>query len=321
MPISSYEDPCPHIGAAYASVFGDIDEQAAALQGWNQRYLQISAGQFRGSMRRLDFGSVGLFIEDLQQAVHQTGQVRADVIALGVPLILEGESLFCGQACDGQAIHVFSGNTGFEFRSPRRHVMLGLEIDRELFGAQVLDVLPVSAARFAQQAQLQMACPSMMQALRRFLLDVFAMTDDLAGAQRVQLQEEILARLASSLASTLPIAPSVHPGQSHAQLARRALDLVSTRLNEPPTVADLCSALNVSRRTLQNCFHATWGMGPLAWLNVLRLNAVRSRLKTAESVTEAATQLGFWHFGHFAHSYYGLFGELPSQTLRRNRSI
>ena len=61
-------------------------------------------------------------------------------------------------------------------------------------------------------------------------------------------------------------------------------------------------------------------MGPLAWLNVLRLNAVRRSLKTADSVTEAATQFGFWHFGHFSSGYQLLFGELPSSTLARYRA-
>jgi AraC family ethanolamine operon transcriptional activator len=60
-------------------------------------------------------------------------------------------------------------------------------------------------------------------------------------------------------------------------------------------------------------------MGPLAWVNTLRLNAVRSRLKTAKSVTEAATEFGFWHFGHFSTAYHTLFGEPPSSTLGRHR--
>jgi AraC family ethanolamine operon transcriptional activator len=102
-------------------------------------------------------------------------------------------------------------------------------------------------------------------------------------------------------------------------LEARALDLIMTRLDQPPSVAELCNLLGVSRRTLQNCIQATWGMGPLAWVNTLRLNAVRSRLKTAKSVTEAATEFGFWHFGHFSTAYHTLFGEPPSSTLGRHR--
>ena len=51
--------------------------------------------------------------------------------------------------------------------------------------------------------------------------------------------------------------------------------------------------------------------------DVGHLGAVRHALKTAPSVTDAATDFGFWHFGHFAKDYQAMFGELPSQTHRR----
>jgi AraC family transcriptional regulator, ethanolamine operon transcriptional activator len=304
------------------SVFCDIDEQAAALQGWNQRYLQLSAGVFRGAVQRLQLDGVGLFIEDLQQAVHQTGQVRPEVVALGVPVILQGDSQFCGQPGDEAALHVFSGGNGFEFRSPLRHVMLGIEVDTALFESHVLGAQQGEACDFASSARLHTAPPAAISGLRRFLLDLFAAADQHPTAkQHAQVRDELLGHLAATVAPAEPNPRPLRPQRCAAQaaLAQRALQLAAQRLDNPPTVAELCSELGVSRRTLQNCFHATWGMGPLAWLNVLRLNVVRARLKTAESVTEAATQLGFWHFGHFAHSYHALFGELPSQTLRRHR--
>ncbi len=43
-------------------------------------------------------------------------------------------------------------------------------------------------------------------------------------------------------------------------------------------VLDLCQQLYVSRRTLQNAFHAILGIGPNAWLKRIRLNAVRREL-------------------------------------------
>ena len=136
-------------------VFVDIDEQAAALTGWNQRYQQLSAGVFRGGVQRLQLPGVGLFVEDLHQAVHQTGQVRPQVVALGVPALLHGDSLFCGQPGDAASVYVFSGRDGFEFRSPKRHVMLGIEIDAPLFESQVLDDRAVSApGAFAARAGL-----------------------------------------------------------------------------------------------------------------------------------------------------------------------
>ncbi len=300
--------------------FTDIDEQAAALQGWNQRYLQLSAGKFRGEVRRLDLPGIGLFWEDLQQSVHQTGYVRQGVVALGVPVTLQGDYQFCGAPGNASALHVFSGNDGFEFRSPQRHVMLGIEVQTALFESQVGD-----ARVFAARARLHHTCAQATMALRSFLLELLDAAAEHSPqlqthSQQTQARDELMCRLSAVITPAAgPSAPVHRSSAAHTTLAARAQALAAARLDDPPTVAELCNLLGVSRRTLQNCFHATWGMGPLAWLNVLRLNAVRARLKTAESVTEAATQLGFWHFGHFAHSYQELFGELPSHTWQHHR--
>jgi AraC family ethanolamine operon transcriptional activator len=129
------------------------------------------------------------------------------------------------------------------------------------------------------------------------------------------LLEKLLPVLDAPLRASAQCASNVQPHPP--TLERRARDLVMERLEQPLSVAEMCSVLEVSRRTLQNCIQGTWGMGPLAWVNTLRLNAVRTRLKTAASVTEAATEYGFWHFGHFSAGYHALFGEPPSVMLRR----
>ena len=334
---STVHDAAGRHGLLRAAHFADIDEQAAELTGWNQRYLQLSAGLFSGSVHRLQLEGVGLFLEDLQQAVHQTGWVAPQVVALGVPVLLRGDSRFCGQPGDESAMHVFSGADGFEFRSPQRHVMLGIEIDAGLFEAHGLTDgepgEPSAAQRFAARARLHVGDAAAIAALRGFVLDLFQRAQSdcapwLNEAQRQQVRDELLDLVAAATAHPASARCATHGDAAprlplrcptHLRLAERARDLVVTRLDDPPTVAELCNLLGVSRRTLQSCFHATWGMGPLAWLNTLRLNAVRQRLKTAHSVTEAATQLGFWHFGHFANDYRELFGELPSQTLARHR--
>jgi len=52
------------------------------------------------------------------------------------------------------------------------------------------------------------------------------------------------------------------------------------------------------------------------------MDGVRSGLQNldnATSVTNEAARWGFLHFGRFAQEYRALFGELPSETLRRSR--
>ncbi len=102
---------------------------------------------------------------------------------------------------------------------------------------------------------------------------------------------------------------------------RAACEFVDSVRNEPLTVLDLCRVLNVSRRTLQYCFAEIHGISPLIYLRRVRLNRARRDLIQARddriSVASVAMHWGFWHLGRFSQDYRQLFGELPSETLRR----
>ena len=62
-------------------------------------------------------------------------------------------------------------------------------------------------------------------------------------------------------------------------------------------------------------------MGPIRYLTLRRMHLVRRSLQHADSseatVTRIVTDHGFWELGRFSVAYRALFGESPSQTLRR----
>jgi AraC-like DNA-binding protein len=92
-------------------------------------------------------------------------------------------------------------------------------------------------------------------------------------------------------------------------------------LGHSVTVDQIAAAVSVSRRTLFHAFRKWVGVGPLAYLRLVRLHSVRHRLLAASpdetSVTEVASDLGFGHMGRLSAAYRAHFGEYPSDTLRR----
>jgi AraC-like DNA-binding protein len=107
----------------------------------------------------------------------------------------------------------------------------------------------------------------------------------------------------------------------HAQVMRRLEEVVRANPEDPLHVDDLCRAAGVSYRTLFGCCQEHLGMSPKRYLLLRRMHLARQALRAAQSdsttVTEIATNYGFWELGRFSVVYRSLFGEPPSTTLHR----
>ena len=139
-------------------------------------------------------------------------------------------------------------------------------------------------------------------------------------AARQKLVPEIRMVLAVPQAIEAPLGRHV---VSRSQIIHMSMDFVEQHGGEFLSVEQLASAAGVSERTLRDAFQQYFGVAPVRYLNRRTLHLVRKALKTANpaatTVTEIATQFGVWELGRFARDYCALFGELPSETLRKQR--
>jgi AraC-like DNA-binding protein len=95
--------------------------------------------------------------------------------------------------------------------------------------------------------------------------------------------------------------------------------LIST--TRPIHISELCEIFGVTRRTLHRVFEEVVGIPPIAFLRHRRLCYVHAALKRdgpGTTVQQIAHNYGFLHLGRFTAQYRAVFGELPSQTLRRD---
>jgi AraC-like DNA-binding protein len=107
----------------------------------------------------------------------------------------------------------------------------------------------------------------------------------------------------------------------HAAVARRLEELLEANSDRTLYLTELCSAAGVSERTLRACCQEHLGMNPTRYLWLRRMHLARRGLRIADpaatTVTEIATNYGFWELGRFSVAYRSLFGESPSASLRR----
>ena len=74
--------------------------------------------------------------------------------------------------------------------------------------------------------------------------------------------------------------------------------------------------------SLQYAFRDAMDMTPKEFIMQRRLHATRRALLTSDvsltRVSDVATEHGFYELGRFAGRYFNLFGERPSETLKRD---
>ena len=102
---------------------------------------------------------------------------------------------------------------------------------------------------------------------------------------------------------------------------QKAEEFLASSLSTPVSLIDVARAADLSIRTLTRGFHDHHGIGPIAFLRILRLDAARQELMTTQTpdvrVIDIAALYEMYHTGRFAADYRQRFGESPSMTLRR----
>jgi AraC-like DNA-binding protein len=107
----------------------------------------------------------------------------------------------------------------------------------------------------------------------------------------------------------------------HDAVITRFEDFLAAHPDRPLHLTEICAAIGVAERTLRAACEEHLGMGPIRFLTLRRMYLVRSALLGSDaiktSVTRVVTDHGFWELGRFSVAYRALFGESPSETLRR----
>lgn len=102
---------------------------------------------------------------------------------------------------------------------------------------------------------------------------------------------------------------------------KKAEEYIRANIAQPISIDDLVTVTGVSPRSLHEGFRKFRGQSPLNFLRSLRLENARKELLNAdgESVTAIATKWGFTQLGRFSVTYKEVYGESPSETIRRTR--
>ena len=307
-------------------VTDDEDCLARSITGWAQEYQRLKAGPFHGSLAEVCFGDAQLFVEQTSHALRQICTVPDGYVWFGLPMSETRCVRINGVAVQEGRIAVHRGGIDFELITPDQLRFWGIVVReqtlkdyaRQFEREDWIETLlgrPVLCVDEEHKQEVQRLCSGML----RHQLENEGAT--LPRAMRESLADETLSALFSLIESRDTVTADRCGGRQRYRSVELVDAYVRASSDRLVTVSELCTALNISRRALQTSFQEVLGISPHAYIRAVSLNGVRRHLRSAESpygsVQDAAAAFGFWHMSQFALDYREMFGERPSETLRR----
>jgi AraC-like DNA-binding protein len=168
------------------------------------------------------------------------------------------------------------------------------------------------------------ACAQMQRllALHEATVDLAAKAPDVLARPEVArgLEQELIHAMVTCL--TEGVAIEMNPNaQRHSAVIARLEEVFAANADRALYLLDICAGTGVSERTLRTCCQENLGMGPVHYLWLRRMHLAHNALMRADpataSVTQIATNFGFWELGRFARNHRTMFGESPRASLHR----
>jgi len=306
-------------------IFTDPDEYFAGIRNLQIDGLVLQQGKFRAASMRIDLHRLFMcrFDENLPRIMKVTPSGRRAGIVFpidpGQPAMLVNGT----EIPHGQIARVgLSWEWYLRSSAPCKWGTMSLTPEdlaaaaetitgRELAPPTFFDTVTPSAPALSRLRELHQAAGH----LAKIAPDIVE-KPEVARAMEQALVEAVVLCLAHSRSDDV--------GNTHRQRARvmrRLEEVLRATSGETLYMAELCARVGASYWMLRDCCLHYLGMSPKRYLWLRRMHLARRALWRANTerttVTEIASDYGFWELGRFSVAYRLLFGESPSTALRR----
>jgi AraC-like DNA-binding protein len=304
--------------------FTDPFECQAAIQGGQVELLPTTNAAFRAEITQIGMKKLWMQCFDLAQPLISTATANIDRKVVGfvmgeVPSRLQ----HCGLEVEPHHMLVY-GNDVVHQRSESGVQYATMSVPANDFPTLARTIV---GREFLEQSNLSVLRPDPSLMSRVMKLHKAAgllahTTPDILLLPEVlrSLETELVHILLRCLAHGAGVEPNTSD-RRQSSIMRRFEEFLEANSDRPVYLTEICATVGVAERTLRAACEQHLGMGPIRFLTLRRMHLARAALFRSEAATTTVTRVasdhGFWELGRFSVSYRTLFGESPSETLRR----
>lgn len=317
------------------TIFRDFDEFADAINGIAGRFVPTARSDRDWWVQVVPVGQVAMQQVQVGGASTFAGDGMDNALTIGIPVQESHRIRIDGQPLDENSFILVKEGQPFTFAAKQSTLWTGITVpvnhpslSRELLSSLNARTSDTPSATHTR-GHLEHVARARTLVSRLCTEDGSVAFLDPAAARAAE--EEIMLITSHVLEASSRAAPRRigRPQFSRDRVIAQALAFIEEHKGEPLLIQDLCTATQVSERTLRTIFQEHFGVGPMRLLKVRQLREIRCALLSPEAsdhtVTKIAARFGVWDYSLFARNYKALYGETPLETLRngtaaRNRA-
>jgi AraC-like DNA-binding protein len=217
--------------------------------------------------------------------------------------------------------------------------VLSISIDRDSIDSalsKLIDRVSKQPVKFSPSIDLTTEFGLSLKNFAQFLWQAAAKQDtaaqtasthlqvDFAPLVLQKLEQAFLACLVEGLTSNYSEEILYQTDGAFARHVHKARIFIESHLDEKIELGDIANATGVCSRLLQKAFSCHCSCSPMRFVTLARLHRVRQELTQASTntkIVDVMMQYQFTQGGKFAKEYHQLFGEKPSETLKRSSQL
>ena len=287
--------------------FFDSEFLKSVVSDSDTRHRQVSAGKFEGKLKRVVLPDIVIDHGEYNLKLIAQGALSPHTVTLMIIHHVGEIGKVCGQDIQGGDLIMMPLHADAEFTIPSNTVWTAINVSEE------------HLAKYGFKVKTSQLFHLNKKDFDTFNQTYMALEKKLSEGQESQevLQDTILShfiqtieRLDNKIELCYADAPI---------MAFNIRDYIIEHIEEPLQIYQLCQLTNKSIRTIERTFKQVFNLTAREYHTCYRLSLIRQILLYDKntSVSNTALKYGYLHLGRFSQKYKKLFGELPSQTLRR----
>ncbi|NEP01448.1 MAG: AraC family transcriptional regulator [Symploca sp. SIO2E9] len=320
------DDPGTSNQKIVSKSFTDVDSFKEFFEYENKEIIQLSPGSLQAEFLSIQIGNLYFVCNQANQGIQFSGEGKKEYISFAI-LWSDNEKKYYSLRHPVEPQRTIFGfnNTEADEIFPQGATLTHIIIPVKTFDAYADQLQRHDLDDNFRSKNHVNLLPTGIKEIKDYLKQLVELAvQKPTWLQKPHIEELVTDDFLPLLISKIPTKRnskgSLKPSR-RAKLIAQAEKETLAYLKKPLTLKQLAQNLESSSSALSYGFQDLFGISPMRYLKVRRLNAMRERLKAseAESCTIAilASEFGFYNPSHFTRDYKSMFGELPSDTLQK----